>query len=210
MKEFINDLIQSFQNLDAIGWIGQMAGIAAFVTLTIFYQFERRKFLLLSIISYIFFLIESSCALISPNVVNNIMAIVRNVIMIYFLDKYNSQMPNKYLVIMLSSIWIIDITALIITKRYDNWVNYIAPLSITVLSISYNFKSYYITKIGSFVMEFGMLIIYLVYMLPFSIIRQIILVLSVIISTIIMLIKDIKKKRNKDKELEEVELKKAE
>ena len=83
MKEFIDNLIQSFGNLDVFGWIGQMAGIMAFITLTIFYQFERRKFLLYTIISYVFFGIESACALLSPNVLNDVMAIVRNIIMIY-------------------------------------------------------------------------------------------------------------------------------
>ena len=52
-------------------------------------------------------------------------------------------------------------------------------------------------------MEFGMLLLYIVNMLPFSIIRQVILVISVIVSTIIMFIKDIKNKHKKEETLVE-------
>lgn len=200
MVEFFEGIINSFSNLSTVEWIGQIAGILAFITLSISYQFDRRKHLLFSIIPYLCFLTESACSLLSPSVLNNVVAIIRNIIMVYYLDKYNKQMPNKILFLMLALVWIIDLTMFFITGRQGDWYNYIAPVVLTILSICYNFKNYYILKLGAFFMEFGMLVYYIVYMLPFSIIRQIILVTSLIISVIIMFVKDMK---NKHKKIEE-------
>lgn len=84
---------------------------------------------------------------------------------------------------------------MILTHGFGQITSYFTPVTATILTLLQNNKNYYIVKLGNLIQESGALALFIICGLPFSILRQIILVSSIIISVIIMLIRDSKKNK---------------
>ena len=179
-------IISSFENLTPLLWVSQICGIIGFILICISYQFDRKRFLLISSFSLFFFALESGCALLFANLIVSSMCLIRNILMfIYFVYK-KEELPKYMLFILLGVMWIGEFILMGITKTFNVFDYYLPPLISTFSTFTQNSKKYYIVKIGATIHETGFLIYYFIYQLPFSILRQAILVLSALISLVVI------------------------
>ena len=188
-------IISSFENLTPLLWVSQICGIIGFILICISYQFDRKRFLLISSFSLFFFALESGCALLFANLIVSSMCLIRNILMfIYFVYK-KEELPKYMLFILLGVMWIGEFILMGITKTFNVFDYYLPPLISTFSTFTQNSKKYYIVKIGATIHETGFLIYYFIYQLPFSILRQAILVLSALISLVVIGIRCFRNKK---------------
>jgi len=193
----INEIIIMFQNLTPILWASQICGIIGFIIISISYQLDRKRFLILCAISCFFFVLEQILAGLYENSVTSFLSGVRNLLLLYYLVKKNGQMPNIFShIFVLISLTFATVSFIKKGHSADLIVECFLPFFIyAVGTYSINLKSYLALKIGMVINEGGYLIYYTIYRLPFSILRQIILTSSVLISVIVYLIKIYKSKK---------------
>lgn len=197
----IEEIKSVFDGLTPILWASQICGIIGFIIIVISYQFDRKKFLLISGFAYIFFVLEQILAGLYSNMIVSVLGFIRNMLIIFFLIKKQKEMPNYFIYILLAITWIIEIIFFAIDgAALRNFENYLPPLLVTIYTLVANNKNYYILKAGAFVQEAGFMAYYLLNGLPFSFLRQLILVISIMVSVIIMLIKS-KKEKQKNNDL---------
>lgn len=123
--------------------------------------------------------------------------------MVYFLCKKDKELP-KYLVFTLIGVmWALIILYLAYSNTFGQWDNYLPPAIVTMSTITQNNKREVVVKIGALFHESGFLVYYLVYRLPFSVLRQGILVFACLIGLTFLIINMVKSKKNKNIELEE-------
>ena len=82
-----------------------------------------------------------------------------------------------------------------LTSSFDVFDYYLPPFISTFSSFTQNSKKFYIVKLGATIHETGFLIYYIIYQLPFSILRQAILVVSALVSLIIIGVRYFKNKK---------------
>ena len=188
-------IISSFENLTPLLWVSQICGIIGFILICISYQFDRKRFLLISSFSFVFFALESGCALLFANLIVSSMCLIRNILMfIYFVYK-KEELPKYMLFILLGVMWLGELILMGITSSFDVFDYYLPPFISTFSSFTQNSKKYYIVKLGAIIHETGFLIYYIIYQLPFSILRQAILVISALVSLIIIGVRYFKYKK---------------
>lgn len=173
-------------NLSKELWISQISGLIGLIVIGISYLFPKKKFLLIATISFIFFIIEQLFARTYSNLIVSSVCFIRNLLMTIFLIKMDKKLPRSILVSLLSLMWVSEIIYMACTKSFLVFDNYLPPLIVTMSSFTQNSKNEYIVKIGATLHESGFLIYYIIYQLPFSILRQLILVVSAIIGIIIL------------------------
>ena len=93
--------------------------------------------------------------------------------------------------------WVSEIIYMAISKTFFVLDNYLPPVIVTMSTFTQNSKNEYIVKIGVTLHETGFLIYYLIYKLPISIFRQVVLVVSSLIGIIIFYKKT--KQKNEEK-----------
>ena len=111
--------------------------------------------------------------------------------------KKNKELPKKILFSLLLIMWISEIIYMAISKTFFVLDNYLPPVIVTMSTFTQNSKNEYIVKIGVTLHETGFLIYYLIYKLPISIFRQVVLVVSSLIGIIILYKKT--KQKNEEK-----------
>ena len=111
--------------------------------------------------------------------------------------KKNKELPKKILFSLLLIMWISEIIYMAISKTFFVLDNYLPPVIVTMSTFTQNSKNEYIVKIGVTLHETGFLIYYLIYKLPISIFRQVVLVVSSLIGIIIFYKKT--KQKNEEK-----------
>ena len=100
--------------------------------------------------------------------------------------------------------WVGIILYLILSNSFTVWDNYLPPAIVTMSTITQNNKKEIVVKIGALLHESGFLVYYLVNRVPFSSLRQVILVIACLIG-IILLIKNRMKKEEEKIVVEELE-----
>lgn len=111
--------------------------------------------------------------------------------------KKNKELPKKILFSLLFIMWVSEIIYMAISKTFFVLDNYLPPVIVTMSTFTQNSKNEYIVKIGVTLHETGFLIYYLIYKLPISIFRQVVLVVSSLIGIIIFYKKT--KQKNEEK-----------
>ena len=199
MNVFV-EFIESFKNLTPILWVSQIAGLIGLLIVGVAYLFEKRRFLAISTIAVLFFIVEQSCALLYSNLIVATSCLIRNILMYVFLVKSNKEVPFYILGLLLVLMWAGIITYLAISQTFDQWDNYLPPAIVTMSTFTQNNKNEYVVKIGSAAHETGFLIYYIIYMLPVSILREAILIIAALVGLALIIIKNIKKKKEIDLE----------
>ncbi len=194
MNVFV-EFIESFKNLTPILWVSQIAGLIGLLIVGVAYLFEKRRFLAISTIAVLFFIVEQSCALLYSNLIVTTSCLIRNILMYVFLVKSNKEVPLYILGLLLVLMWAGIITYLAISQTFDQWDNYLPPAIVTMSTFTQNNKNEYVVKIGSAAHETGFLIYYIIYMLPVSILREAILIIAALVGLALIIIKNIKKKK---------------
>ena len=115
--------------------------------------------------------------------------------MFIFFVYRKEELPKYILFILLGVMWIGEFILMGATKTFNVFDYYLPPLISTFSTFTQNSKKYYIVKIGATIHEAGFLIYYIIYQLPFSILRQAILVISALVSLVIIVIKYIKNRK---------------
>ena len=195
-------IISSFENLTPLLWVSQICGIIGFILICISYQFDRKRFLLISSFSFVFFALESGCALLYANLIVSCICLTRNILMYIFFVYKKEELPRYMLFILLGVMWLGEFILMGITRTFNVFDYYLPPFISTFSTFTQNSKKYYIVKIGATIHETGFLIYYIIYQLPFSILRQAILVISALVSLIII---GVNYYKNKKIDIQEVE-----
>lgn len=190
------EFIDFFTQPSPVLWVSQICGLLGFFIITVSYQFKKSSFLLVSGISYILFALESGIAGLFSNAIVSAMSFVRNMVMLYFLTRKKREMPACGAIVIVAIIWIAEILLFAADSSVrGDWGNYLPPVLVTLYTFAANHKNYYVLKAGAFLLETGFLVFFLLNGLPFSVLRQAVLVLSVLVSVCRMAAKDIKQKR---------------
>jgi len=193
----INEIIIMFQNLTPILWVSQICGLIGFLIIGISYQLNRKNFLLFCSISCFFFVLEQIFAGLYENAITSALSGIRNIIILLYLVKKNRQMPNIFTHVFVLISFVFALVSFI-RKGYKAELIIECFLPFVIYAIgtySVNLKNYLLLKVGMFFNEGGYLIYYIIYHLPFSILRQVVLTSSVLISIIVYLIKLYKSKK---------------
>lgn len=190
----MNSLFESFklmfEGLSIWGWIGQISGLIGFLIVLISFQCNKKNYCFLAGLSMILFLIEATSSKASmANFMVCLVSLIRNLWMYFKIKKEKGELTNIEVWSLLISLWIGQIIYMIIFNGFGQVTSYFTPVTATILTFLQNNKNYYIVKLGNLIQESGALALFIICGLPFSIFRQIILVLSIIISVIIMLFK---------------------
>lgn len=202
------DIIRnSFEDLTVNLWISQIAGLIGLIVIGISYLFKKKEFIAIATISFIFFIIEQAFAALYSNLIVSSTCFIRNLLMVYFLFKKKKELPKEIVFGLLGVMWISILIYLGFSNTFSKWDNYLPPLIVTMSTITQNNKKEIVVKIGALLHEGGFLAYYLVYHLPLSILRQIILVVACFIGLVLIIVQMIKRstKDAKDAIIEEKE-----
>jgi hypothetical protein len=203
------DIIRSsFEDLTVNLWISQIAGLIGLIVIGISYLFKKKKFIAIATISFIFFIIEQAFAALYSNLIVSSSCFIRNLLMVYFLFKKKKELPKGIVFGLLGVMWISILIYLGFSNTFSKWDNYLPPLIVTMSTITQNNKKEIVVKIGALLHEGGFLVYYLVYHLPLSILRQIILVVACFIGLVLIIVQMIKRSTKdvvKDASIEEKE-----
>ena len=184
-------------NLTKELWISQISGLIGLIVIGISYLFPKKKFLAIATIAFVFFIIEQFFLSVYSNLIVSSVCFLRNLLMTIFMLKKNKELPKKILFSLLLIMWISEIIYMAISKTFFVLDNYLPPVIVTMSTFTQNSKNEYIVKIGVTLHETGFLIYYLIYKLPISIFRQIVLVVASLIGIIIFYKKT--KQKNEEK-----------
>jgi hypothetical protein len=188
-------ILESFENLSPLAFAGQILGIIGLIIIGIAYLFKKKTFLLLCTISFIFFILEGAFALKIAGTIVAITCFIRNILMCIFLYKWDKQLP-RWIVYSLLGVMIIALAIyLVISKEYGVWQHYLPACLVIMSTFTQNSKNEYIVKIGATLHETGFLVWNIVEKLPFAIFREVILVTACFIGIILLIIKDVKNKK---------------
>lgn len=190
-------ILTNLFNLTKELWISQISGLIGLIVIGISYLFPKKKFLAIATISFVFFIIEQFFARVYSNLIVSSVCFLRNLLMTIFMLKKNKELPKKILFSLLLIMWISEIIYMAISKTFFVLDNYLPPVIVTMSTFTQNSKNEYIVKIGVTLHETGFLIYYLIYKLPISIFRQVVLVVSSLIGIIIFYKKT--KQKNEEK-----------
>lgn len=183
-----NSIVESFSNLTPILWASQIMGLIGLAIIGVSYLFKKKTFLILATISFIFFVLEQVFAGLWANTICTIACLVRNILMTMFLLIKKKELPQYIIYILMGIVIVSEFTYMGITNTFGVWDNYL-PLCLFVMStFTQNSKNEYVVKLGALVHESGFLVYYICYNLPFSIMRQIILVITCSIGLILLII----------------------
>ena len=195
----IDEIVKTFEGLTPILWVSQISGLIGLLIIGIAYLFKKKAFLAIGIAAFIFFIIEQACAGLVSNLIVSTTCLIRNICMLILLIKKNEELPRKVLFLFIGIMWALVLTYMAITKTFNAWDNYLPPAIVTMSTITQNSKNEFVVKIGALFHEGGFLLYYSIYHLPFSMLRQGILVIACLIGIVILVIKTIK--YNKEKEI---------
>ena len=191
----IDAILSSFRDLTPILWVSQICGLVGLAFIFISYQFKKSTYFVLASISMVFFFLEQAFAGLFANTVVTTGALIRNIVLAFYVLHGKEKAPDFFIYILIGLVWLTEIILFLCNGQIGVWDNYLPPILWSIATITSNSINYYILKLGILVHEIGFLTYYAIYALPFSVIRQAILALSIIVSLIVMIIKAIKQKQ---------------
>ena len=198
----IDEIIKSFTDLTPILWVSQIAGLLGLITIGIAYLFDKKRFLAIATIAFVFFIIEQVLAALYSNLIVSATCLIRNLLMFIMMSKYNKELSKYIVVALIVLMWSGVIIYMAVSNTFGVWDNYLPPAIVTMSTITQNNKNEYVVKVGSTLHESGFLVYYLVYRLPFSIFRQVVLIIAALIGMGILIYKNVKKNKAQNIDIE--------
>ena len=174
----------------SINWLAQLFDIIGFIVFIFAYQQKKNRFVAVSIIAYVFFILESLAILLIDNVntyaniIGTASGIVRNIFMLYFAIKKDKEVPLWIAIAILAATWGLNI------PFFDSWYTYIPCVALTICSITAVQKNYYILKVGAMINESAYIVYNFVVGGYAGVVREIILVLVIAYSMLVMAVKE--------------------
>ena len=171
----------------------QIVGAVGMVILVWSYQLGKTKYLIVSSVAMAVFLAES-CLLYADadtftGIVLNAAAIVRNLLMLFWEKRFRRELPAWTAILLLAVVWAVC------APRLGAWYTYLPPVLQTVYTLCALPKNYFCLKAGALVLESGNLFYNASVGAYIGVLRQIVLVCSVIVSTAVYTVRLQKKKR---------------
>lgn len=192
----IDEIIKSFTDLTPMLWVSQISGVIGLITLGIAYLFDKKRFLAIGSLSFVFFIIEQAFALLYSNLVVSSVCFIRNILMFIMMVKYKKELSKYIVLALLVVMWSGVLIYMGISNTFNIWDNYLPPAIVTMSTITQNNKNEFVVKGGSAIHETGFFIYYLAYRLPLSILRQGILIIATLVGIGILIYKRVKNKKN--------------
>lgn len=160
----------------------QIVGTVGLVVIVWSYQLKKTAYLALSTLAMAIFLAES-CLLYADadtftGIVLNAAAIVRNLLMLLWRARFGRELPAPIALCLLAVVW--GVCAF----RLTAWYTFLPPALQTVYTLCSLSKNYFVLKVGALVLESGNLFYNASVGAYIGILRQVVLVISVIVSTI--------------------------
>ncbi len=176
----------------------QIVGVAGMAVLVWAYQLKKKWFLGISSLAMLFFLIES-CLLSADadtftGIVLNGAAIVRNLLMLICLVKFNRELPFWAAGCLLAAVWAAC------AFRLGAWYTWLPPALQTVYTVCSLSKNYFCLKAGALVLEGGNLFYNAAVGAYIGVLRQVVLVAGVIVSTGIYAVRQTRTRKQQKKE----------
>ena len=174
----------------SVNWLAQLFDIIGFIVFIFAYQQKKNRFVAVSIVAYMFFILESLSILLIDNVntwaniIGTASGIVRNIFMLYFAIKKDKEVPMWIALVILGATWGLNI------PFFDSWYTYIPCVALTICSITAVQKNYYILKVGAMLNESAFIVYNFAVGGYAGVIREIILVLIIAYSMFNMAVKD--------------------
>jgi len=184
---FWQEIAQTFSDLTGILWASQIFGLIGFAITTFANTLSKKKFLLLGAIASVFFILEQVLASLYSNAIVSLICLIRNMIMFILLVKKNKETPFYILVILLGITWAFEFTYMGITNTLGNWLNYLPPAIITIATFGQNSKNEFVVKGFTIFHSSGFFVYYLINRLPFSILREIVLITACLVGLILLI-----------------------
>ena len=182
--DMIELIKEQFMNLNTLEWISQICGIIGFILYLISTQLSRKKFLYISLVFFVFFMLEQVLAGLYGGIITNVTSFTRSIILLIYLKNNKEIMPSFINYILIAITWIVEtLLYIFIPNSFANIFNCYIPIVLcTVFALTQNKKSFIVQKIGILINEVGFFIYFLVNNLPFSYLRELILITSILIS----------------------------
>lgn len=201
MDKLLESIANMFEGLNLWGWIGQISGLIGFVAILISFQCSKKKYCLIAGLSMILFIIESTTSIVSmANFSVCVISMIRNLWMYYKLKNNKGELTKVEVFSLVALMWVGQIIYMSITNSFLSLSSYFTVVTATILTFLQNNKNYYIVKLGNLIQECGALALFIICGMPFSIFRQIVLVSSVLISILIIFLRDRKYKAKNPEE----------
>lgn len=188
----------------SINWVAQVLDlVGAFILLFAYIQSKKLKFLSISIFAYFFFAAESVVITFSApdspryaDIIISSVAAIRNVIMIFYLKKKNTEMPLWFALVLLGLTWAANIPFFIPGLFIEElkWYFFMPCVFLTIFNLAAIQKNFYILKIAAILLEGSYILYNFITGAYIGAIREIVIVISIIISIISMIIKEKKEK----------------
>jgi len=196
-----NLIVSSFQNLTPMLWAGQILGLIGFILSIFSYLVKKKNFLILISLAFVFIILDQAFAGLWAGMIVTITGITRNLIMLYFLIKYDKEAPTYIMYITLGAMIIAEGVYMGLTDSFGKWDNYLLPGLVIATTFTQNCRNEYVVKIGSTLYEAGALVYYIIYQLPFSIFREVCLVIACLVGIVLLAIKQHKEKSEVKKDI---------
>ena len=187
----------------SINWVAQVLDLAgAFILLFAYIQPKKLKFLSISIFAYFFFVAESAVITFSApdspryaDIIISSVAAIRNVIMIFYLKKKNTEMPLWFALVLLGLTWAANIPFFIPGLFIEElkWYFFMPCIFLTIFNLAAIQKNFYILKVAAILLEGSYILYNFITGAYIGAIREIIIVISIIVSIVAMI-----KKENKE------------
>lgn len=166
----------------SVNLYAQIAGTVGLVLIVWSYQLKKTAYLALSTVAMAVFLVES-CLLYADadtftGIVLNAAAIVRNLLMLLWRQKFGRELPAWIAVILLAAVWTVC------AFRLGAWYTYLPPALQTVYTLCALSKNYFCLKTGALILESGNLFYNASVGAYIGILRQVVLVIGVVVSMI--------------------------
>ncbi|MBE5763440.1 MAG: YgjV family protein [Clostridiales bacterium] len=174
----------------SVNWLAQLFDIIGFIVFIFAYQQKKNRFVAVSIIAYLFFILESLSILLIDNVntwaniIGTASGIVRNIFMLYFAIKKDKEVPMWIALVILAATWGLNV------PFFEAWYTYIPCVALTICSITAVQKNYYILKVGAMVNEAAFIVYNFAVGGYAGVVREIILVLVIAYSMVVMAVKE--------------------
>lgn len=174
----------------------QICGLLGLIIILIAYQFKKRKLIAVQFIGYVFCLAEALFVSAWIGAVITAWAMIRNILIFFFLSKYQKELPGWITITLVIAIWL-SCLPFYLTGFAANWYDFFPPILITIATVCAANKNFYIFKIGAITHESGYIVYHLCTGAYIGVVRQIIISIGVLISMYIMSKQD-RIKKNQD------------
>lgn len=166
----------------SVNLYAQIVGTVGLVLIVWSYQLQKTGYLILSTVAMAVFLIES-CLLYADadtftGIVLNAAAVVRNLLMLFWRKRFQKELPVWIAFCLLAVVWAIC------AFRLTAWYTYLPPVLQTIYTFCALSKNYFCLKGGALVLEGGNLFYNASVGAYTGVLRQIVLVIGVIFSTV--------------------------